>query len=201
MVKSSIALSLIFVLTLILSGCPAAMPAGDSGAAPVADATEQAGMEDPTAEAMADATEEPAEEPTAEPMAEATEAPAEEPTAEAVEEAVESVVLRQGEFRDRDPEHRGSGTATLVQMGDEHILKLENFESSDGPDLYVYLVENPNTLEASELGETLDLGLLQSLTGDQEYVLPAGTDVSVYQGAIIFCLEFDFVFSTAPFAN
>ena len=66
---------------------------------------------------------------------------------------------------------------------------------------YVYLVENPNTLNANELGATLDLGLLQSLTGDQMYAIPSGTDISPFQGVIIFCLEFDFVFSTAPFVE
>jgi hypothetical protein len=45
------------------------------------------------------------------------------------------------------------------------------------------------------------LGALQSLNGDQEYIIPDGTDLSQYQGVIIFCLEFDFVFSTAPFTQ
>lgn len=187
------------VIVMLLAACRQGMPEPVAAPAAQEKPTEAAQAEEPTAEA-------PAEEATEEPAAEtAAEEATEEPTAEAqpteAPATAEPTTLAQGEFKDRDAQHQGSGTASLVQTGDQRVLRLQNFTSSDGPDLYVYLVENPNTLDAEALGETLDLGELQALAGDQEYTIPADVDLSKYQGAIIYCLEFHFVFSTAPFVK
>lgn len=193
MTKLQIIVPLLVGFSILLSACstPAAEPALEPTAtltAPTAVAGEipVEAVVEAVAEAVPLVTVQPVAEATAEPVEAAASAP---------------VVLRQGDFRDRDAQHQGSGIATLVQDGDEHLLRLTNFASSDGPDLFVWLVENPNTLDAGALGASLDLGLLQSLTGDQEYVIPAETDLTPYQGVIIYCREFHFVFSTAPFSN
>ena len=81
------------------------------------------------------------------------------------------------------------------------MLRLQNLSSTEGPDLYVYLVENPDTFDAGAIGEFLDLGLLKATTGDQEYEIPAGVDLARYGGVQIYCLSFSFIFSNAPFAK
>lgn len=114
---------------------------------------------------------------------------------------MEMMAPRIGALTGRDAQHQGSGTVTLHEMGGKPLLTLTNFSSSEGPDLFVWLVENPNTYDANALGQTIDLGALQSISGDQTYEIPADTDLSKIQGMIIYCKEFSFVFSTAPFAQ
>lgn len=138
--------------------------------------------------------------PTATPV-QPTATPVEEPTAAPVTSPAEPVILATGEFQGRDADHQGSGTALIVQEGERRVLRLQDFYSTDGPDLYVYLVENPNTFDADAIGQFLDLGLLQATTGDQGYEIPAGADLSTYAGVQIYCLSFRFIFSNAPFAN
>ncbi len=128
-------------------------------------------------------------------------APTEEPTAVPETKPAEPVILATGEFQGRDDAHQGSGTAQIVQEGERRVLRLQNFFSSEGPDLYVYLVENPDTFDAGAIGEFLDLGLLKATTGDQTYEIPAGADLSRYGGVQIYCLSFSFIFSNAPFAD
>ena len=141
-------------------------------------------------------TEKPTEAP-----AQSTVAPTEEPTATPETKPADPVILAAGEFQGRDAAHQGSGTAQIVQEGERRVLRLQNFSSTEGPDLYVYLVENPDTFDADAVGEFLDLGLLKATTGDQEYEIPAGVDLSKYGGVQIYCLSFSFIFSNAPFAN
>lgn len=60
----------------------------------------------------------------------------------------EPVALLTGTFNEFDPIHRGDGSATIYQLGDgSRILRLEDFSTSNGPDLYVRLIESvPNTI-------------------------------------------------------
>ena len=143
----------------------------------------------------------PAAEKATEAPAPPTIAPTAEPTATPETKPAEPVILATGEFQGRDDAHQGSGTAQIVQEGERRVLRLQNFFSSEGPDLYVYLVENPDTFDAGAIGEFLDLGLLKATTGDQTYEIPAGADLSRYGGVQIYCLSFSFIFSTAPFAD
>jgi len=47
-------------------------------------------------------------------------------------------ILKTGSFRDTDSVHRGSGMATIYEGPDGlRVLRLEDFESTNGPDLYV----------------------------------------------------------------
>jgi hypothetical protein len=43
----------------------------------------------------------------------------------------------------------------------------------------------------------LDLGSLKGNIGNQNYEIPAGTDISEYQSVVIYCLPFHVIFSTA----
>lgn len=105
----------------------------------------------------------------------------------------------QGNFQGADSFHKGSGTATIFQQGDKSILRLEDFSSTNGPDLHVLLVENIAASQAKDLGETLDLGSLKGNVGDQNYEIPAGTNLTKYKGVMIYCKPFHVVFSVAPF--
>lgn len=113
--------------------------------------------------------------------------------------ADEWVIAAQGEFMDADSFHQGSGTATIFQQGENQILRFENFESTNGPDLHVLLVENVGGTSSAELGEYVDLGSLKGNIGNQNYEIPADVDLSKYSGVMIYCMPFHVVFSTAAF--
>ena len=51
--------------------------------------------------------------------------------------------IKTGSFNEVDIIHKDRGQATLFAMGDKHILRFENFQVTNGPDLYVYLTKNP----------------------------------------------------------
>jgi len=104
------------------------------------------------------------------------------------------LVLAQGAFMDADEFHQGSGTATLYELdGGGHVLRFENFTVTNGPDLHVFL------LQGESMDGALDLGPLKGNVGDQNYDIPAGTDVSAFTGVSIYCVPFHVTFATASF--
>lgn len=111
----------------------------------------------------------------------------------------EAVVIHQGQFEDADATHKGSGALSILQSGDELTARFENFDSSNGPDLKVILVENIDGTSRSTVGEKLELGPLKSTNGNQNYTIPSGTDISKYTGVMIYCKQFGVVFSRAAF--
>jgi hypothetical protein len=115
----------------------------------------------------------------------------------------EPQVLVRGKFRDADSVHRGSGDAVLYRLADgSHLLRLENFRVTNGPDLAVYLVKHadPSNLDQVTSG-FLNLGKLKGNVGNQNYVIPAETDLSEFKSAVIWCELFGVLFSTAPLSE
>lgn len=112
--------------------------------------------------------------------------------------ADEWVTVAQGEFTGADSFHQGSGTATIYQQGETRLLRLEEFSSTNGPDLHVLLVEN---VTGEDMGAYIDLGALKGNVGNQNYEIPADVDLSLYSGVMIYCQPFHVVFSTAPFGE
>lgn len=114
---------------------------------------------------------------------------------EEMEEAGGITAVLSGNFTDADAAHKGSGIATIYQQGEDLILRFEEFSVTNGPALHVYLSTSANPTD--DLGEYIDLGDLKGNIGDQNYTIPAGTDLSQYQSIIIYCEPFSVVFSTA----
>jgi len=87
-------------------------------------------------------------------------------------------------------EHDGSGKATIFKQPDgSYILRLENLDITNGPDLRVRLL-GPN-------GASLDLGGLKGNKGNQNYEIPAGFDPATYDTADVWCRAFRVQFSKA----
>ena len=105
-----------------------------------------------------------------------------------------------GEFRDADAVHKGSGNALLYRLPDgRHVLRFEDFRTTNGPALVVYLAKHPDPASAEDVtdGGFLDLGKLKGNVGNQNYVIPVDTDVSAYGSVVIWCELFDVLFSPA----
>jgi hypothetical protein len=104
----------------------------------------------------------------------------------------------QGQFMDGETFHKGSGQATIYQLPDGgHVLRFEDLQVTNGPDLHVLLAANPAPANSEGLGEYIDLGKLKGNLGNQNYDIPAGTDLSRYQSVVIYCKPFHVVFATA----
>ncbi len=112
--------------------------------------------------------------------------------------------LSAGAFRDADRFHKGSGRATVYLLPDDtHVLRLEEFNVTNGPELHVLLSAHPDPTSRSELmgGDYLDLGKLKGNMGNQNYEVPAGTDVTAHRSVIIYCAPFHVIFSVAPLTS
>lgn len=105
-----------------------------------------------------------------------------------------------GTFADADTIHKGSGTATLVETaGGIGILRFTDFRVTNGPDLKVWLVKAADIKESADVtaSEWISLGPLKGNIGDQNYVLPEGTDLAAYRSVVIWCEQFGVLFSPA----
>ena len=96
-----------------------------------------------------------------------------------------------GNFVDADWIHKTKGTATVIQNDENRILNLEDFNTTNGPDLYVYLSTD------EKASEFVNLGRLQSSNGEQSYEIPADVDLSKYNKVLIWCKAFGVLFGTA----
>lgn len=109
-------------------------------------------------------------------------------------------LLKQGVFVDGDRIHKGSGDAKIYQIAEQqHLLRLENLQVTNGPALVVYLAKHPDpkTPEDVKSGGFLDLGKLKGNAGNQNYAIPGDTDVSEFNSVVIWCELFDVLFSPA----
>jgi len=99
--------------------------------------------------------------------------------------------------------HSTSGRATIYRGEDcKLILRLTNFKTSNGPDVHVILIaakdadDDANFLKSST--GRVELGKLKGNEGDQNYEVPAGTDLTKFQTVSIYCERFNANFGAAP---
>ena len=158
-----------------------------------------AAAEEPAADAAAPT---PAEEPAAAPAEPADEAPTAEEQPAAAEEPAEEepppppsgpVLLGAGQFVGLAG-HDGTGDAGLFQNPDGSlVLRFENFDIENGPDLEVYLV--PGADQVSLPDGSIHLGALKGNIGDQNYELPPGTELPPGSyTALVWCEAFSVEF-------
>jgi len=96
-------------------------------------------------------------------------------------------------------EHATSGRATIYKDGSgKAYLRLTDFATSNGPDVHVVLVkpEEPAMSRIIVPGnlEFVELGSLKGNQGDQNYQVPASTDLEKYQAVAIYCERFHAIF-------
>ena len=110
-------------------------------------------------------------------------------------------VVRRGAFISH--EHETSGQARVVRRTDgSQVLELVGLDTSNGPDLRVWLSDQP-VLPGSrgwhvfDDGEWVELGRLKGNRGDQAYPIPAGTDLERLAGVTIWCKRFSVSFGAA----
>jgi hypothetical protein len=102
-----------------------------------------------------------------------------------------------GNFIDAgDGFHKAEGIAKVINLADGRtFLRLENLKTTNGPDLYVYLSVGK---DASDI---VNLGRLKGNIGNQNYEIPAGTDLSKYNTILIWCKAFSTLFGSAKLSG
>ena len=107
-------------------------------------------------------------------------------------------VLARGNFTTIDALHKGEGTATIYELPGQRILRFEDFSSTPGGDVRVYLSRDPQPRNALEVGsDFLNLGRLKGSIGNQNYILPANQDLSIYRSVVVYCKQFETVITSA----
>jgi hypothetical protein len=89
--------------------------------------------------------------------------------------------------------HETKGTASIYQLADgQRTLRLSEFETSNGPDVHVYLtaVEVEKGSDAIKEAGFIDLGSIKGNKGDQNYDIPADVDLNEYKNVTIWCARF-----------
>ncbi len=100
-------------------------------------------------------------------------------------------------------EHDTTGTVSLLQLPDgTRIVRLAGLETSDGPDLRIWLTDAP-VIEGRDGwfvfddGRSVDLGSLKANRGDQNYEIPADADIDGLTSLSIWCQRFSVSFGAA----
>ena len=111
----------------------------------------------------------------------------------------EPEVLAQGMFV--NGEHPTSGTARVLRLTDgSRVLRLENFATSDGPDVHVWLsdAKSGGPDGSFDDGRYVRLGKLKATDGNQNYAIPADAKLDGLHSAVIWCDRFNVAFGSAP---
>jgi hypothetical protein len=104
-------------------------------------------------------------------------------------------------------EHATSGTVKLVRLTDgSHVVRVEDLDTSNGPDLRVWLTDAPVKRGTAgwhvfDDGEYVSLGKLKGNKGSQNYTVPADIDPSRFTSVSIWCDRFDVSFGAAELAR
>jgi len=107
--------------------------------------------------------------------------------------------LAHGEFRGL--EHDSTGTALVLELPDgSRFLRLEDLDTSNGPDLRVYLSDAPASDDwyVYDDGEFVDLGGLKGNMGSSNYEIPSELDLTKFESAVVWCRRFSVGFAVAP---
>ncbi|WP_309238872.1 DM13 domain-containing protein [Streptomyces lunaelactis] len=104
-------------------------------------------------------------------------------------------------------EHNTSGSVRVLQLADgTRALRLEDLDTSNGPDLRVWITnaavkEGVAGWRVFDDGKYLSLGKLKGNKGDQNYALPEDLDLKQFTSVTIWCDRFDVSFGAAALAR
>ena len=88
--------------------------------------------------------------------------------------------------------HDAGGRAYTIPLEDgSTVLRLEDFYSTNGPGLRVYLATDTRASDYQSLGD------LKANRGNQNYEIPDGVDLEKYNHVLIWCEPFSVLFGSA----
>jgi hypothetical protein len=109
--------------------------------------------------------------------------------------AVEQVAA--GTFVDRS--HPATGRAVVLSDGAQTFVRFEEFETDNGPDLFVYLSRGTTAAgpEGAFDDDFVNLGALKGNVGDQNYEIPPEVNVADFSTVVVWCRQFAVAFGAA----
>ncbi|MBW8172210.1 DM13 domain-containing protein [Ornithinimicrobium sp. Arc0846-15] len=122
-------------------------------------------------------------------------------TASPAEASPDLIELARGDFISQA--HPTSGEAIILEAADgTRYLRFEGLASDDGPDLFVWLTDQPAEADDDvyDDGEYVNLGQLKATSGNQNYEIPADVDIDSLTSVSIWCDRFNVSFGAAPLA-
>jgi hypothetical protein len=87
--------------------------------------------------------------------------------------------------------HEVEGRAAIYEINGQKTLRFEDFETINGPDLFIYLA----TDTAAE--DFVNLGEIKATKGNVNYDIPPDTDLEKYDTVLVWCRAFRALFSYA----
>ncbi len=115
-----------------------------------------------------------------------------------------SMPVRVAEGNFRGIAHETKGMVSIYKLPDgKQVLRFSGFETSNGPDVRIYLVAAADAKDNDTVTKAgfIDLGSIKGNIGDQNYDLPAGVDLSKYRAVTVWCKRFGVNFATAPLGS
>lgn len=111
------------------------------------------------------------------------------------------VELAAGRFHSVAHETRGRATIYTLPEG-KRLLRFTEFETSNGPDVQVYLVAADDAKDDATVTRAgfVHVGALKGNIGDPNYELAADVDLAKYRAVTVWCRRFSVNFGTAPLA-
>ena len=92
--------------------------------------------------------------------------------------------------------HMASGQVKVLQVSDgTQVLRFENLDVTNGPDLYVYLATDTTAKDF------VSLGRLKGNMGNQNYPIPENTDLEKYNTVLIWCQAFSTLFGSSKLST
>ena len=92
--------------------------------------------------------------------------------------------------------HMASGKIKVLKSPDgTQILRFENLDVTNGPDLYVYLATDTTAKDF------VSLGRLKGNLGNQNYPIPENTDFEKYNTVLIWCQAFSTLFGSSKLST
>jgi hypothetical protein len=99
--------------------------------------------------------------------------------------------------------HETKGTATIYRLPNgKRVLRFTEFETSNGPDVQIYLVAASDAQDNASVTSAgfVNLGPMKGNRGDQNYDVPDSVDLTKYRAVTVWCRRFGVNFATAPLA-
>jgi len=92
--------------------------------------------------------------------------------------------------------HEVEGKALIINNGDgTKTLRFENFDTVNGPDLFIYLSTD------TDASDFVNLGRPKATRGNINYDIPSGTNLDKYNKVLVWCRAFSVLFSYADLSN
>lgn len=98
-------------------------------------------------------------------------------------------IIAQGNFK--PGAHDVEGKAFLIEDSNKKILRFEDFETINGPELHIYLSPEPGN------DDFIDLGKIKATKGNVNYEISDEIDIDKYSKVLVWCKPFSVLFSYA----